>query len=139
MEPTTRSRPGNLLFSHLGIVRLVSLPCVFACGHPLRFGLPPVGLQHVNDGVHQKLGTLNPTLAWAADTGADLGKTNVNGGAIAIGHPLGASGARIMTTLVNALEQVAGGTGCRRCARAAAWRTPRSSSVWVRRLRRQSQ
>ena len=44
-------------------------------------------------------------LAWAADTGADLAKTNVNGGAIAIGHPLGASGARIMTTLVNALEQ----------------------------------
>ena len=31
--------------------------------------------------------------AWAADTGADLSKTNVNGGAIAIGHPLGASGA----------------------------------------------
>jgi acetyl-CoA acyltransferase len=44
-------------------------------------------------------------LAWAQDTGADLAKTNVNGGAIAIGHPLGASGARIMTTLVNALEQ----------------------------------
>lgn len=44
-------------------------------------------------------------LAWAADTGADLSKTNVNGGAIAIGHPLGASGARIMTTLVNALHQ----------------------------------
>ncbi|KRD20279.1 acetyl-CoA acetyltransferase [Mycobacterium sp. Root265] len=44
-------------------------------------------------------------LSWAADTGADLAKVNVNGGAIAIGHPLGASGARIMTTLVNALEQ----------------------------------
>src|SRR3984957_2295565 len=47
-------------------------------------------------------------LAWAADTGADLAKTNVNGGAIAIGHPLGASGARIMTTMVNALEQRGG-------------------------------
>ena len=44
-------------------------------------------------------------LAWAHETGADLVRTNVNGGAIAIGHPLGASGARIMTTLVNALEQ----------------------------------
>ncbi len=44
-------------------------------------------------------------LSWAADTGADLAKVNVNGGAIAIGHPLGASGARIMTTLVNALHQ----------------------------------
>jgi acetyl-CoA acyltransferase len=50
-------------------------------------------------------------LAWAKDTGADLGKTNVNGGAIAIGHPLGASGARIMTTLVNALEQRGGRYG----------------------------
>ena len=47
-------------------------------------------------------------LSWARDTGADLTKTNVNGGAIAIGHPLGASGARIMTTLVNALEQRGG-------------------------------
>ena len=50
-------------------------------------------------------------LAWAHDTGADLSKTNVNGGAIAIGHPLGASGARIMTTLVNALEQTGGRYG----------------------------
>jgi len=32
-----------------------------------------------------------PTLAWAQDTGADLAKTNVNGNAIAIGHPLGAT------------------------------------------------
>jgi acetyl-CoA acyltransferase len=47
-------------------------------------------------------------LAWAKDTGADLAKTNVNGGAIAIGHPLGASGARIMTTMVNALQQRGG-------------------------------
>lgn len=44
-------------------------------------------------------------LSWAHDTGADLARTNVNGGAIAIGHPLGASGARIMTTLVHALQQ----------------------------------
>lgn len=50
-------------------------------------------------------------LAWAQDTGADLAKTNVNGGAIAIGHPLGASGARIMTTLVNALQQRCGRYG----------------------------
>ncbi|MBX7453494.1 acetyl-CoA C-acyltransferase [Mycolicibacterium sp. 3033] len=47
-------------------------------------------------------------LAWARDTGADLARTNVNGGAIAIGHPLGASGARITTTLVNALQQRGG-------------------------------
>ncbi|MEV6770707.1 thiolase family protein [Nocardia sp. NPDC051030] len=44
-------------------------------------------------------------LAWAHDTGADLNKVNVNGGAIAIGHPLGASGARIATTLVHAMQE----------------------------------
>lgn len=40
-------------------------------------------------------------MAWLAETGADAGKLNPNGGAIAIGHPLGGSGARIMTQLVH--------------------------------------
>lgn len=44
-------------------------------------------------------------LAWQRETGADLAKVNVNGGAIAIGHPLGAGGTRLMTTLVHAMEQ----------------------------------
>jgi len=44
-------------------------------------------------------------LAWQQETGANLAKVNVNGGAIAIGHPLGASGTRLMTTLVNTMEQ----------------------------------
>jgi acetyl-CoA acyltransferase len=44
-------------------------------------------------------------LAWAKATGADLEKTNVNGGAIAIGHPLGASGARLMLHLLHELER----------------------------------
>ncbi|MBU3059917.1 steroid 3-ketoacyl-CoA thiolase, partial [Nocardia sp. NEAU-G5] len=44
-------------------------------------------------------------LAWAKDTGADLSRVNVNGGAIALGHPLGASGARIATTLVHAMQE----------------------------------
>ena len=44
-------------------------------------------------------------LAWLAATGADPARLNVNGGAIALGHPLGASGAKLMTTLVHALHQ----------------------------------
>jgi acetyl-CoA acetyltransferase family protein len=40
-------------------------------------------------------------LAWARETGADMERVNVNGGAIALGHPLGCSGARLMTTLVH--------------------------------------
>jgi acetyl-CoA C-acetyltransferase len=43
-------------------------------------------------------------LAWLAATGADPQRLNVNGGAIALGHPLGASGAKLMTTLVHALH-----------------------------------
>jgi acetyl-CoA acyltransferase len=44
-------------------------------------------------------------LAWAREHGVDLDKVNVHGGAIALGHPVGASGARLMTTLLNAMEQ----------------------------------
>jgi acetyl-CoA C-acetyltransferase len=44
-------------------------------------------------------------LAWQKETGADLDKVNVNGGAIALGHPLGATGARLMTTLLHELER----------------------------------
>ncbi|MEU2421564.1 thiolase family protein [Streptomyces sp. NPDC007851] len=44
-------------------------------------------------------------LAWRQETGADLGKVNVHGGAIALGHPLGASGTRLTTTLVHAMRE----------------------------------
>ncbi|MEU5112086.1 thiolase family protein [Streptomyces longwoodensis] len=44
-------------------------------------------------------------LAWQQETGADLAKVNVHGGAIALGHPLGASGTRLTTTLVHALRR----------------------------------
>ena len=43
-------------------------------------------------------------LAWLEHVGADPDRLNVNGGAIALGHPLGASGAKLMTTLVHALR-----------------------------------
>jgi len=43
-------------------------------------------------------------LAWLRETGADAARLNPRGGAIAIGHPLGASGARIMTTLVHYMK-----------------------------------
>lgn len=50
-------------------------------------------------------------VAWAKEHGADMDKVNVNGGAIALGHPLGASGARLMTTLLNELERTGGRYG----------------------------
>jgi acetyl-CoA C-acetyltransferase len=50
-------------------------------------------------------------LAWLKDTGADPAKVNPNGGAIAMGHPLGATGARLMTTMLHELERTGGRYG----------------------------
>ena len=50
-------------------------------------------------------------LAWQQETGADLGRVNVSGGAIALGHPLGATGARLMTTLLHELDRTGGRWG----------------------------
>jgi acetyl-CoA C-acetyltransferase len=50
-------------------------------------------------------------LAWMRETGAPHEKVNVNGGGIALGHPIGATGARLMTTLLNELERTGGRYG----------------------------
>jgi acetyl-CoA C-acetyltransferase len=50
-------------------------------------------------------------LAWQRETGADLDRVNVCGGAIALGHPLGATGARLLTTLLSGLERTGGRYG----------------------------
>ena len=50
-------------------------------------------------------------LAWQRETGADMEKVNVNGGGIALGHPLGATGVRLMTTLLSELERTGGRYG----------------------------
>ena len=50
-------------------------------------------------------------LAWQRETGADLDLVNVCGGAIALGHPLGATGARLLTTLLSSLERTGGRYG----------------------------
>ncbi|QIX26583.1 acetyl-CoA C-acetyltransferase [Nocardioides sp. JQ2195] len=50
-------------------------------------------------------------LAWSKETGAPLEKVNVNGGGIALGHPIGATGTRLMSTLLNELERTGGRYG----------------------------
>jgi acetyl-CoA C-acetyltransferase len=50
-------------------------------------------------------------LAWLKETGAEPGRVNVNGGGISLGHPLGATGARLMTTLIHELERTGGRYG----------------------------
>ena len=49
--------------------------------------------------------------AWQKEHGADMSKVNVNGGAIALGHPLGASGTKLLSTLLNELERTGGRYG----------------------------
>ena len=61
--------------------------------------LADIGAFEVNEAFASVLG------AWFAETGADPRLTNINGGAIALGHPLGASGARLMTTLVHQMRR----------------------------------
>ena len=50
-------------------------------------------------------------MAWIRELDVDIDKVNVNGGAIALGHPLGATGARLMTTLLHELERTGGRYG----------------------------
>ena len=50
-------------------------------------------------------------MAWLKEIGADPAKVNPSGGAIALGHPLGATGARLMVTLLNELERTNGRYG----------------------------
>ncbi|MYR07646.1 acetyl-CoA C-acyltransferase [Gordonia sp. SID5947] len=61
--------------------------------------LADIGLFEVNEAFAPVV------LAWASELAVDLERVNVHGGAIALGHPLGASGARLATTAINALEQ----------------------------------
>ena len=61
------------------------------------------------------------SIAVVRELGVDSAKVNVNGGAIALGHPIGASGARVLTTLIYALRARQRVTASRRSASAAAW------------------
>jgi acetyl-CoA acetyltransferase len=67
-------------------------------------------------------------LAWEHELHPDPIKVNPNGGAIAHGHPLGATGAILMTKLVHELHALAAITGCKPCASGMAWRQLPSSS-----------
>lgn len=63
-----------------------------------KMSLDQIDLFEVNEAFASVIGM------WQREIGADMSKVNVRGGAIALGHPLGASGARLMTTLLHALE-----------------------------------
>jgi acetyl-CoA C-acetyltransferase len=88
-------------------VMMLTAPIV-ATEHALRragLALDDVDLIEINEAF------ASVVLAWQRETGADLSRVNVSGGAIALGHPLGATGARLLTTLLYALERTGGRLG----------------------------
>jgi len=88
-------------------VMMLTAP-IAATSHALRragIGLDQIDLIEINEAF------ASVVLAWLRETGADPARVNVSGGAIALGHPLGATGARLMTTLLCALERTGGRYG----------------------------
>lgn len=97
---------------HLGVlaadpVWMLTAP-IPATRHVLKrsgLGLQDIDLFEINEAF------ASVVLAWQKELGVDPGKVNVNGGAIALGHPLGATGARLMTTMMAELERRGGRYG----------------------------
>ena len=72
-------------------------------------------LMEINEAFAAQALAVNKQMGW------DTSKINVNGGAIAIGHPIGASGCRILVTLLHEMRRATRRRAWRRCASAAAW------------------
>ena len=82
-------------------VMMLTAP-IAATGHALRrtgLSMDGIGLVEINEAFAPVV------LAWQRETGADLARVNPCGGAIALGHPLGATGARLLTTLVHSMHR----------------------------------
>ena len=104
---TPRARIHNLTVRGEDPIRMLSAP-IPATRHALAktgLSLEDIDLVEINEAF------ASVVLAWAKDLDADLDKVNVNGGAIALGHPLGATGAKLMTTLLHELERSGGRYG----------------------------
>lgn len=104
---TPRARVHHLSVRGEDPIRMLSAP-IPATAHALRktgMRLDDIDLVEINEAFAPVV------LAWLKETGADPDRVNVNGGAIALGHPLGATGARLMTTLLHELERTGGRFG----------------------------
>jgi acetyl-CoA C-acetyltransferase len=88
-------------------IRMLSAP-IPATAHALKKTGMSIGDM---DAVEINEAFASVVLAWLKETGADPARVNPNGGAIALGHPLGATGARLMTTLLHGLERTGGRYG----------------------------
>ncbi len=104
---TPRARVHHLSVRGEDPIRMLSAPIPAT-----RYALDKVGMTLDDiDLVEINEAFASVVLAWAKELDADMSKVNVNGGAIALGHPLGATGVRLMTTLLNELERTGGRYG----------------------------
>ncbi|QRX95611.1 MULTISPECIES: acetyl-CoA C-acetyltransferase [Streptomyces] len=104
---TPRARIHHLSVRGEDPIRMLSAP-IPATAHALKkagMTIDDIDLVEINEAFAPVV------LAWLKETGADPERVNVNGGAIALGHPLGATGVRLMTTLLNELERTGGRFG----------------------------
>ncbi|MDQ8701580.1 acetyl-CoA C-acetyltransferase [Streptomyces sp. LHD-70] len=104
---TPRARVHHLSVRGEDPIRMLSAP-IPATAYALKkagMSLDEIDLVEINEAFAPVV------LAWLKETGADPERVNVNGGAIALGHPLGATGARLMTTLLGELERTGGRYG----------------------------
>ena len=104
---TPRARVHHLSVRGEDPIRMLSAP-VPATAYALKKAGMTIGQI---DAVEINEAFASVVLAWLKETGADPARTNPNGGAIALGHPLGATGARLMTTLLHHLERTGGRYG----------------------------
>ncbi|MEU3192552.1 acetyl-CoA C-acetyltransferase [Streptomyces sp. NPDC006992] len=104
---TPRARVHHLSVRGEDPIRMLTAP-IPATAHALeRTGmtLDDIDLVEINEAF------ASVVLAWLRETGCDPDKVNVNGGALALGHPLGATGCRLLTTLLHELERTGGRYG----------------------------
>ncbi|MEU0372891.1 acetyl-CoA C-acetyltransferase [Streptomyces sp. NPDC006283] len=98
---TPRARVHHLSARGEDPIRMLSAP-IPATAHALKktgMSIDDIDLVEINEAF------ASVVLAWLKETGADPSRVNVNGGAIALGHPLGATGTKLMTTLLHELER----------------------------------
>ncbi|MFH8590667.1 acetyl-CoA C-acetyltransferase [Streptomyces rimosus] len=104
---TPRARVHHLSVRGEDPIRMLTAP-IPATAHALKktgLRIDAIDLVEINEAFAPVV------LAWLGETGADPARVNVNGGAIALGHPLGATGCRLMTTLLHELERTGGRYG----------------------------
>ncbi|MBZ4018380.1 acetyl-CoA C-acetyltransferase [Streptomyces purpurogeneiscleroticus] len=104
---TPRARIHHLSVRGEDPIRMLSAP-IPATAHALKktgLTIDDIDLVEINEAFAPVV------LAWLKETGADPSRVNVNGGAIALGHPLGATGTKLMTTLLHELERTGGRYG----------------------------